>query len=208
MALQWRAQSLEKKRFVSAAEVSQRGPEPIVSLAPRPPGAAERGATKAEEGSSEPAAGGALRLSAAAKDPFADADNAPARSRPAQLRFPTTRPALSSRGPAFWSRARPTDFCCGGLAWGLEHQPRPLAITERASILRRRFIPIPSNFSEAGDLCVAARSKGNSKVTAVAEAQLPREVGASICGLCAGGSRYLSLATNAGHEDRCFFFIP
>ena len=49
---------------------------------------------------------------------------------PAQLRVPTARAAMSWWDPTFWSKARPTDFCYGDLAWGLEHQPAPLTITE------------------------------------------------------------------------------
>ena len=65
-------------------------------------------------------------------------DSVTAEARPAQLRVPTARVALSWWDPTFWSKARPTDFCYGDLVWGLEHQPTPLTITEWTEILWRR----------------------------------------------------------------------
>jgi len=59
-------------------------------------------------------------------------------ARPAQLRVPTTAIAQSWWNPAYWSTARPTDFCYGDCVWGLEHQPVPLSIGEWAQLLWRR----------------------------------------------------------------------
>ena len=58
--------------------------------------------------------------------------------RPAQLRVPTTREAKTWWDPSYWTVARPTDFCYGDGAWGLEGQPHPLSVIEWITVLLRR----------------------------------------------------------------------
>ena len=52
--------------------------------------------------------------------------------------MPTTRQAYTWWDPKFWSIARPTDFCYGDCAWGLENQPHPLSVIEWIIVLMRR----------------------------------------------------------------------
>ena len=58
--------------------------------------------------------------------------------QPARLHVPTTRNAETWWNPAFWSIARPTDFCYGDCVWGLENQPAPLTIAEWIDLIFRR----------------------------------------------------------------------
>ena len=59
-------------------------------------------------------------------------------ARPEQLRVPTTRKAESWWSPAYWSIARPTDFCYGDCAWGMKDQPVFLSVVEwERNIFRR-----------------------------------------------------------------------
>ena len=57
---------------------------------------------------------------------------------PATLKVPTTRRAETWWNPAYWSIARPTDFCYGDFVWGLETQPVPLSVVEWIQIMYRR----------------------------------------------------------------------
>ena len=54
------------------------------------------------------------------------------------LQVPTTRNAETWWNPAYWSIARPTDFCYGDCVWGLENQPVYLSVVEWIQLLYRR----------------------------------------------------------------------
>ena len=58
--------------------------------------------------------------------------------RHAQLRVPTTSKPYTWWDPKYWSVARPTDFCYGDCAWGLDNQPHPLSVVEWITVLLRR----------------------------------------------------------------------